>query len=335
MADFAVLGAGSWGTALAILLKNHTDNHEVMLWEFRPDAAERLKKDRINREFLPGMPFPDGLNVTSNLEEALEGRDAVLMVVPTQFVRSALENVTNSPKNAIWIGASKGIENKSLKRVSELAEEVLGPEVAERFVAFSGPSHAEEVSKNLPTTVVAACPNLELARTVQHWFSGPTFRVYASDDRVGVELSGALKNVIALATGICDGLGFGDNTRGALMTRGLVEIARLGMHFGGRQETFAGLSGMGDLITTCTSRHSRNRHVGEQLGRGRSLDDILKTMNMVAEGVATTQSAYQLARKSSVEMPITDQVYRILFEDVSPRQAVMKLMTRRLKVEHS
>ncbi len=335
MADFAVLGAGSWGTALAILLKQHTDNHKVMLWEFRPDAAERLKKERVNREFLPGIPFPDGLEVTSDLNEALHGREAVLMVVPTQFVRSALEKVTDIPKDAIWIGASKGIENKTLMQISDVAGQILGPEVHDRFVALSGPSHAEEVSRNLPTTVVAACPDLSLAKQVQHWFSGQSFRVYASDDRTGVELGGALKNVIAIATGMCDGLGFGDNTKGALMTRGLVEMARLGVHLGGRQETFAGLSGMGDLITTCTSRHSRNRHVGEELGRGRSLNDILKNMTMVAEGVATTQSVYNLSHKTGVEMPITEQVYRILFEEASPRDAVIELMTRSLKVEHT
>ncbi len=334
MAVIAVLGAGSWGTALAILLAEHGD-HDVRLWEFRPDAAGKLAEERENREFLPGAPFPDPLRVTNDLREALEGTEGALIVVPSQFVRSALERIDWDVSDKLWIGASKGIENRTLMRMSEVATEVLGEGIRERYVALSGPSHAEEVARKLPTTVVAACPDLDHARRVQTWFSGPTFRVYASDDIVGVELGGSLKNTIALGTGICDGLGFGDNTRGALITRGLAEIARLGVRLGGRPETFAGLSGMGDLITTCTSPHSRNRYVGEQLGKGRTLEEILSSMHMVAEGVETTRAVHRLSRKAEVEMPISEQVYRVLFEGASPRKAVQQLMTRSLKVENA
>ncbi|MCB2198807.1 NAD(P)H-dependent glycerol-3-phosphate dehydrogenase [bacterium] len=332
MANFAVLGAGSWGTALAVLLAGE-QNHKVKMWEFFPEAAKKLAKDRENREFLADVMFPDNLEVTNDLPYSLDGVDGVLVVVPSQLVRSVLKTIEGDQSDKIWIGASKGIENKTLKRMSEVTEEFLGKEVARRYVALSGPSHAEEVGKSIPTTVVAGCHDLETAQTVQEWFSGQTFRVYASDDPVGVELGASLKNVIAIATGICDGMGFGDNTRGALITRGLHEISRLGSVLGGKRETFAGLSGMGDLITTCTSKHSRNRYVGEQLGRGRSLEDILKSMHMVAEGVATTRSAWDLAQREGVEMPITEKVYEILFEGASAREAVIQLMTRSLKVE--
>lgn len=332
MANFAVLGAGSWGTALAVLLAGE-QNHKVKMWEFFPEAAKKLAEDRENREFLPDVMFPDNIEVTNDLAYSLEGVDGVLVVVPSQKVRSVLQNIKGDHSDKVWIGASKGIENNTLKRMSEVTEEFLGEGVARRYVAFSGPSHAEEVGKSIPTTVVAGCHDLETAQTVQEWFSGRTFRVYASDDPVGVELGASLKNVIAIATGICDGMGFGDNTRGALITRGLHEISRLGTALGGKRETFAGLSGMGDLITTCTSKHSRNRYVGEQLGRGRSLEDILKSMHMVAEGVATTRSAWDLAQREGVEMPIAEKVYQILFEGASAREAVIQLMTRSLKVE--
>lgn len=332
MAKFAVLGAGSWGTALSILLAGE-GGHQVRLWEFRPDAARLLAEERENREFLAGVPFPDGIDVTNDLQYALDGSEAVLVVVPSQVVRSVLKSVQGDVADKVWIGASKGIENSTLMRMSEITAEILGPEVARRYVTLSGPSHAEEVAKFIPTSVVAAGHDLETARMVQEWFSGPSFRVYASDDVVGVELGASLKNIVAIATGICDGMGFGDNTRGALITRGLHEISRLGIALGGQRETFAGLSGMGDLITTCTSKHSRNRYVGEQLGRGRTLDDILKSMHMVAEGVATTRSAWDLSQREKVEMPITEQVFRILFENASAREAVTQLMTRSLKVE--
>ncbi len=333
MALITVLGAGSWGTALAILLADKSA-HQVRLWEFRPDAAKRLAEDRENKEFLPGTPFPYSLEVTNDLNAALEGAEAVLVVVPSQFVRSVLVQIEGDHSDKIWLNAAKGIELDSLKRMSEVVEEVMGPEMLDRYVVLSGPSHAEEVIRGLPTTVVAAARDINLSQQVQQWFSGPTFRVYASQDVVGVELGGAIKNVIAIASGICDGLGFGDNTRGALLTRGIAEMARLGTSMGGQFETFSGLSGIGDLITTCVSKHSRNRYVGEEIGKGRSLDEILDSMHMVAEGVVTTKSAYNLSRKLDVDMPITQQVYSVLFEGVPPREAVMKLMMRSLKVEH-
>ncbi|MFH0881949.1 MAG: NAD(P)H-dependent glycerol-3-phosphate dehydrogenase [bacterium] len=334
MSSLAILGAGSWGTALAIQLTSES-GHDVRLWEFRPDAAEALKRDRENREFLPSAMFPDGITVTNDLNETLAGVEIVLLVVPSQVTRKVMEQIDPlAVKDKVWVGCSKGIENGSLKRMSEVAEEVLGPDIANRYIALSGPSHAEEVSQNIPTTVVAAGRDLALAQRIQKEFSSRTFRVYASDDVVGVELGASLKNVIAIASGICDGMGFGDNTKGALMTRGLHEITRLGIQLGGQRETFAGLSGMGDLITTCTSRHSRNRFVGEQLGKGRTLNNILKNMHMIAEGVTTTKSANDLANREGVEMPITHQVYRILFEEADAREAVTALMTRSLKVEH-
>ncbi len=333
MAKFAVLGAGSWGTALGILLAKKPD-HQVILWEFRQQAAQRLKEERENREFLPDIPFPESLEITDDLAEALQDAEVVLNVVPSQFVRSTLTQIHGDHTEKIWIGASKGIENNTLLRMSEVTAELLGEKILERYVALSGPSHAEEVARDMPTTIVAACRNLTLAKCVQHWMSGPAFRVYASTDLIGVELGAALKNVIAIATGMLDGLGFGDNTKGALLTRGLVEMTRLGTRLGGHPETFAGLSGMGDLITTCFSKHSRNRYVGEQLGRGRKLPDILKSMVMVAEGVATTKSVHDLALKTGVEMPISEQVYRILFEGVAPEEAIIILMQRELRVEH-
>jgi glycerol-3-phosphate dehydrogenase (NAD(P)+) len=337
MAKFAVLGAGSWGTALGILLAQ-SGNHEVTLWEFRPDAAKALTEDRENKEFLAGIPFPEKLGVTNDLDEAIENNEAILLVIPSQVTRSVLEEISlkhsDKVQDKIWIGASKGIENGTLQRMSEVTADVFGDEVLKKYVTLCGPSHAEEVSKSIPTTVVAAGISIDVARQVQEWFSGPTFRVYASEDLIGVELGASLKNVVAIATGICDGLKFGDNTRGALITRGLHEISRLGIALGGQRETFAGLSGMGDLVTTCTSQHSRNRHVGEELGRGKTLKEILDSMHMVAEGVATTQSAWGLAQRENITMPITEQVYKILFEDASAKEAVYQLMTRSLKVEH-
>lgn len=333
MAHFCILGAGSWGTALGIQIASQNE-HSVHLWEFRPESARTLAEERQNREFLPGAMFPDGLTVGSDLNRALDGADAILLVVPAQVMRSVLERIDPEQiGDTPLIGCAKGIEQKTLLRMSQVVENVLGEDIANNFIALSGPSHAEEVAKRIPTTVVTAARDIALAEQAQHWLSGPAFRVYASDDIVGVELGGALKNIIALATGICDGLGFGDNTRGALMTRGLHEVTRLGVTLGGQRETFAGLSGMGDLITTCTSRHSRNRFVGEQLGKGRTLDDILKNMTMVAEGVATTQAGHALGQKLGVELPIVDKVYQILFEELDAKTAVTELMTRSLKVE--
>ena len=305
------------------------------MWEFRPDAVNRMREDRENKEFLPGHPFPDNLAVTEIIDEAVNGADVCLIVVPSHAMRSTvLQLAKGVPADCVVVSATKGIEEKSLMRMSEVIADVWGDHFnPDQFAALSGPSHAEEVVIGLPTAVVAASTNLKTALYLQDVYSGEKFRVYALNDLVGVELGGSLKNVIAIAAGIADGLGFGDNTKGAILTRGLAEISRLGVKLGGNPATFAGLSGMGDLITTCCSTHSRNRYVGEQIGRGRKLKDILDDMVMVAEGVRTTASAFDLSRRERIDMPITEQVYRVLFEGVDPLQATIELMTRKLKVE--
>lgn len=329
----AVLGAGSWGTTLAILLSQN--DVSVVMWEFRPKAVETMKRERENREFLPGFAFPANLQVTDDINEAAADADFCLSVIPTHAIRATAELIKHTiPKDCLIISASKGIEQGSLMRISEVFADVIGNRFdLNNFTCLSGPSHAEEVSIGLPTTVVAGSTKIETALRVQELFSGKSFRVYSTDDLIGVELGGSLKNVIAIAAGIAAGLKFGDNTMGALLTRGLAEIARLGEKMGGRATTFAGLSGMGDLITTCCSLHSRNRYVGEQLGKGRKLEEILGEMRMVAEGVRTTASAYALSQRMNIVMPITHQVHRILFEDADPRAATVELMTRSLKIE--
>ena len=324
------IGAGSWGTTLAILLAE--SGHDVSLWAHGDEQQDRLKRERENALYLPGFRFPDTLAVVDDILDAAR-HDVVVIATPTQFIRQTLEPIDS----AMWqqttvVSASKGIERGSLLRISELLEEIL--EIpAQRFVCLSGPSHAEEVARKLPTTVVAASQSQKNAELVQGLFNCDSFRVYASTDLIGVELGGSLKNVIALCAGIVDGLGFGDNTKAALITRGLAEIARLGVTLGAEPQTFSGLSGLGDLVVTCTSRHSRNRFVGERIGKGDALADIVAEMRMVAEGVTTTESAYQLAASRGVEMPITNEVYRILFEGKDPREATHQLMTRQARHE--
>lgn len=328
-----VLGAGSWGTTLALLMsKNHW---AVSLWEFRQDAAHLFETKRENVEFLPGHPLPDNVRVTNDIEEAVHKASLCLIVVPTHAIRATLKLLKGKvPPDMIFVSASKGIEQGTLMRISQIIIDVLSDEVEyDQIATLSGPSHAEEVVMGLPTTVVAASDSLKTAQVVQQLMSSERFRVYAHDDLTGVELGGSVKNVIAIAAGIADGLGFGDNTKGALLTRGLAEIGRLGIKMGGKPATFSGLSGMGDLITTCCSKHSRNRFVGEELGKGRSLKDILDGMIMVAEGVRTTESAWALAQREDIVMPITEQVYKMLFENADPLKATVNLMTRRLKVE--
>jgi glycerol-3-phosphate dehydrogenase (NAD(P)+) len=327
-----VLGAGAWGTTLALHL--HSLGHRITLWEFRLEAALKLRKDKENKEFLPGFPLPDSLEITSDLAEACRDKDIWLVVVPSHVVRSVVEKMKNLPLNqSIIVSATKGIENDTLLRVTEIFRNCCPHWSIDRIAALSGPSLSREVCLQIPTSVVVASEHLPTAQQVQHAFFSPYLRVYASEDVIGVELGGALKNVIALAAGISDGLGYGNNTKGALLTRGLVEITRLGMALGGKRETFAGLSGMGDLITTCNSPYSRNRTVGEQIGRGRKLEDILKEMVMVAEGVRTSKSALGLSKRYDIPMPITEEVNYVLFQGKDPRQAVEDLMMRELKVE--
>jgi len=328
MSRVCVLGAGSWGTTLAIHLAQ--SSHTVSIWGNERDELARMDEDRENRKFLPGIRLPDGIKVQPELEGALEGAELTLFVVPSQAVREVAVRVAGIDRGSLWVSAAKGLEQGTLLRMSEVLLEARNESEP---VVLTGPSHAEEVSRGIPTSVVAAAHDEGRAQEVQQAFSSQGFRVYTNDDVVGCEIGAALKNVIAIAAGVCDGLGFGDNTKGALLTRGLAEIARLGVAMGGRRETFFGLTGMGDLITTAMSRHSRNREVGERLGRGERLEQVLGSMWMVAEGVHTARAARDLGRKHGIEMPIAEQVCALLFEGRSPRDALTALMTRDLKRE--
>jgi glycerol-3-phosphate dehydrogenase (NAD(P)+) len=330
--NISVLGAGGWGTTLAILL--HYNGHDVTLWEFQKRYAKVLDKTRENKIFLPGIKIPDEIKITHELEEASLDKHLIVLAVPSQFLRSVVKNLKSSDiKDAIFVNVAKGIENHSLMTMSQMLHDVI-PSLDEGQVGvLSGPSHAEEVSRRIPTAVVAASKNHETSKTIQSAFMTSYFRVYSSTDPLGVELGGSFKNVIAIGAGIIDGAKFGDNTKAAIMTRGVAEIARLGVALGASPETFAGLSGMGDLIVTCMSRHSRNRYVGEQIGAGKKLKEVLKSMEMVAEGVETSRSASQLAEKYEVETPITSEVYKILFEDKDPVKATTDLMTRDMRME--
>ncbi|RMH62870.1 MAG: NAD(P)H-dependent glycerol-3-phosphate dehydrogenase [Calditrichaeota bacterium] len=328
----AMIGSGSWGTALAMVLAEN--KHQVHCWTKDATVVNTVAETGENQKYLPGIKLPGEILFTTDLNATLQDTEMVVSAVPSQVTREVLRQIPTEVLNdeQVWVTVSKGIENNTYKRISEVIAETV-PVGAERIVALSGPSHAEEVARRIPTAIVSASVNLNAAQQVQEAFKTPYFRVYANDDVTGVELGGALKNIIALAAGICDGAGFGDNTKAALITRGLVEMNRLGKKMGARSDTFAGLSGMGDLIVTCMSRHSRNRHVGEQIGKGRSLQEILDEMVMVAEGVKTTLSAYELSRKYGVEMPITEQIYLTLFKNKPPHQAMVDLMTRESKVE--
>ncbi len=328
----AVLGAGSWGTTLAILLTENS--HTLSLWSYRPEHADAINRRRENDEFLPGIRIPDSISITSDLQAALDGAEMTVAAVPSQFLRSVLQKAGNSFDNrSIFVNVAKGIENNSLLTMSQMIHSVL-PDFPEKHIAtLSGPSHAEEVSMKIPTTVVAASVNMETAKQVQTAFIRPYFRVYQSTDIMGVEFGGSLKNVIAIAAGIIDGANLGDNTKAAVMTRGIAEIARIGVAHGAHVRTFSGLSGIGDLMVTCMSRHSRNRHVGVEIGKGRKLPEILSGMVMVAEGIATTQSANDLARKTGVVAPIISEVHKILFEEKDPLKACHDLMTRDPKGE--
>ncbi len=330
--NVALIGAGSWGTALALVL--HQNKHQVKCWTIEQSTIDDVKTKGENSRYLPGVPIPGDLLFTRDIKEAVRGADLILNAIPSQVVRQVIPQVLENldRDDQIWVTVSKGIENKTYLRISQVIHEA-GNIPEDKIVCLSGPSHAEEVSRKVPTAIVAASISIETAKIVQDVFMTPYMRIYANSDIVGVELGGALKNIIALAAGICDGAGFGDNTKAALMTRGLVEMNRLGTAMGADSNTFAGLGGMGDLIVTCMSKHSRNRFVGEQIGKGRKLQAIIDEMVMVAEGVKTTISAYELSQKMNVEMPITEQIYKTLFEDKSPMQAMLDLMTRESKVE--
>lgn len=329
--NISVIGTGSWGTALALVL--HENGHRVNCWTNMKDQVQQILETGENGDYLPGIKFPREITVTTDMNEMGSDQQIVVSAVPSQVTRLVVEDVKKivNPE-AVWVTVSKGIENKTYLRISQVIHELAAIPL-DKIVALSGPSHAEEVAKKIPTAIVSASTGQKSSELVQEAFMNKYLRVYTSTDVIGVETGGALKNIIALAAGICDGAGFGDNTKAALITRGLVEINRLGVEMGARSDTFAGLSGMGDLIVTCMSRHSRNRYVGEQIGKGRALQDILDEMKMVAEGVKTTQSAYEIAQKAKVEMPITEQIYQVLFEGKSPQEAMIDLMTRASKKE--
>lgn len=325
----AVIGSGSWGTAMAVMLASR--GHEIFLWSWIQEETDRLARDRENKEFLPNIKFPDTIYCTHNMRECTENAELIITAAPSPATRTTAKQLAPFvAEGQKIVNISKGLEEGTLLRLSEVyAEEI--PQAV--ISVMSGPSHAEEVSRGLPTTNVVASDSIETAKTIQDIFMGDMFRVYTSTDIAGVELGGALKNVIALCAGISDGLGYGDNTKAALMTRGLAEIARLGTAMGARQETFMGLSGVGDLIVTCTSMHSRNRRAGILLGEGKTLQETLDAVHMVVEGVNTATAAYELAEKYNVTMPIVTEAYNILFNGTNAREAVLNLMTREKREE--
>jgi glycerol-3-phosphate dehydrogenase (NAD(P)+) len=332
LTKIAVIGAGSWGTTLANLLA--AKGHSTLLYIYEADQYELMKMTRLNEKYLPGIRLEKGLNFTHDLEQAFDFSPNILLVVPSHAMRSILKLLPKKKlQQKLYISAAKGIENDTLLRMTQVIQDVSGAS-EEQVSSLSGPSHAEEVSQSIATAVVAASTVLDTARQVREIFRTDTFRVYSSTDLIGVELGGALKNIIAIAAGIADGAGFGDNTKAALMTRGLVEISRLGVAMGAQMTTFSGLSGIGDLIVTCMSRYSRNRYVGEQIGKGKTLKTVLDGMVMVAEGVKTTTSVHQLRQKFPAVTPISQEVYEVLFQDKNPLQAVKDLMTRDPKEEH-
>lgn len=325
----AVMAAGSWGTALAVSLSHA--GHRVCMWDRKAELIKEMQEHRQNIKYLPDVPFEDTLQVTEVMEEAIRDADVVLFSVPAQHFRSVLSRARPYlTPDMVLVNVAKGIEQKTLMRMSQVAEEYV-PQA--KYVVLSGPSHAEEVGRLMPTTVVCASRDLALAEYVQDVFMTEALRIYTNTDVIGVELGGALKNIIALGAGISDGMGFGDNAKAALMTRGMTEMSRLGVALGAKEETFAGLTGMGDLIVTCTSMHSRNRRCGILIGQGAAPEEATQKVGMVVEGMYTAEAAYQLAQKAEVEMPITEAIYGIINGTVDARQAVKALMTRQRKHE--
>jgi glycerol-3-phosphate dehydrogenase (NAD(P)+) len=336
MSTIAIIGAGAWGTGLAIVL-GRNGTHRVRLWAHEPDVCESITRTRINEKFLPGRPVPEAVTASNDLPATLRDAEIVVSVMPSQHCRALFEQMRPLlPPQTMIVSATKGLEENSLLRMTEVITQVMQREdgTVPPIGALSGPSFAQEVARGDPTAITIASSNAELLRTVQQEFSDPSFRIYTNADVVGVELGGALKNTIAIAAGICDGLGFGHNSAAALITRGLAEMTRLVVACGGRAETMAGLAGLGDLVLTCTGGLSRNRSVGVELGRGKKLREIITGMHgMVAEGVFTTSAAVGLAHARGVEMPITEQMHAILHEGKSPREAIQQLMSRTGKSE--
>ncbi|QBP41346.1 NAD(P)H-dependent glycerol-3-phosphate dehydrogenase [Paenisporosarcina antarctica] len=332
MQNVVVLGAGSWGTALSIVLSQN--GHNCLLWSHREDQANEINNHHSNKKYLPDTVLPNTVKATSSLKKAATHGKIIVMAVPTKGIREVCRNIKEWIQEPIlFVHVSKGIEPDSLKRISEVMREELPSDLIQEIVVLSGPSHAEEVVLKHPTTVTAACEDIQSAEKIQDLFMQSYFRVYTNSDVIGVEIGGALKNIIALAAGISDGLGYGDNAKAALITRGIAEISRLGTKMGANPLTFSGLTGIGDLIVTCTSVHSRNWRAGNMLGKGMQLDEVLEQMGMVVEGVRTTKAAYQLSKLHKVPMPITSALYAVLFEKVDPKQAVDQLMDRVKKHE--
>ena len=329
MNKICVLGAGSWGSALALSLAKK--GYDVTMWTLSQEQADKVNLTKENIDYLPGVLFPNNIILTTNIEEAVINSKLIVLAVPSQAIRSVCNQIKPFIKdNQILVDVAKGLERGSGLRLSQVCEEELPNNP---YVALSGPSHAEEVARDIPTTLVVACENVDIAQEVQDIFMSPKLRVYTNPDVIGVELGGALKNIIAFGAGICDGLGYGDNTKAALMTRGIREISRLGIALGADSSTFSGLSGIGDLIVTCTSMHSRNRRAGILIGQGKSLDETLKEVKMVVEGITATEVAYDVAKKMNIDMPITSAIYSVLYEGKNANEVVVNLMMRSKKHE--
>lgn len=334
MKKIAIIGAGSWGTALSIALARSRQPHAISIWAHEAEVVESMRARRVNEVFLPDFELPAGIEPTGDLSAAVKGADIVLGVMPSTHARELYAQIAkHAAPNAAFVSATKGLEPETMLRMSEVIRQAIPAERSPRIAALSGPSFAREVARGDPTAIVIASEDAQLAGEIQHEFSGPTLRLYSNSDVAGVELGGAVKNVIAIAAGVTEGLGFGHNTLAALITRGLSEMSRLAIALGGRPETMAGLAGMGDLVLTCTGALSRNRGVGVELGRGRKLEEIVGSTRMVAEGVSTTAVTQMLARRMKIEMPITEQMHAVLYEGRSPRDAMRELMERRLKGE--
>lgn len=327
--NISVLGDGGWGTSLAILLSKK--GYNVILWGAFPEYTRLLVKTRENKKFLPGIKLPNRIVLTHNIREATDYKDIIILASPSQHMREVVRKIPPLRNKPVYVSVAKGIENDTLLRMSQVIGEELGKI---DFATLTGPTISYEVARGIPTTAVVASGKEGIAKFVQDVFNTEHFRIYHTSDIIGVEVGGSLKNIIAIAAGISDGLGFGTNSKAALLTRGLVEITRLGVAMGARKETFFGLSGLGDLVTTCINPHGRNRWFGEQIGKGKSPGAVLKSTEMVVEGVPTAESGYNLAKKYKIEMPITEQIYKILYKNKSPKLAVKELMLRPTKAEH-
>ena len=332
MKNLAIIGAGAWGTALAIVLAPRFSR--IRLWVYEGDLAVRMKHSRENDLYLLGCPLPASVEPVSDMAVALDGADAVLSVVPSHLVRESYQRMLPYlSESMVFVSATKGLENHTLLRMSEVIHEVLQPRFTPRVAVISGPSFAGEVARSEPTALVVASSDLNLAESIQAAFSGPTFRLYSSPDTIGVEIGGSVKNVVAIGAGVLHGLGLGHNAMSALITRGLAEVTRLGVAMGGRGQTMAGLAGLGDLVLTCTGDLSRNRAVGMGLAQGHKLDEIIRSMKTVAEGIKTTNAVVDMAKRHSVEMPISAQMFQVLHFGLAPRMAIQRLMERSLKGE--